>query len=638
MKIHRTPLAKFNACMMLSKSDIIESFNVFVAHHREHDNKETYSEHKRKVLLSLCDRFNSELEKCNIPALTKPWFYYDYFVKNDCIELSLLKCNGDLRFDEHDRIVSMASSLEYTLIRVPCEYLTVEQYANLYHVSPTTVRQWIRRGKLRTAQKEGRDWLIPSLTDKPDRGFEQVTYVWETLSEDIIATFPFLASVNHIHLYQDTQNKKVFYAISFWPNLDNIQRETLTIKQREQLELLLIADPNVSVKDPGVPFNFAAAKNSASLPVLSYQDNAQDNMQFDFTDIYVKQYSQEITGFSPFDAPRTPPYCEFSAAYLVPVQWVFWGVPADDTAAFVESAILGDFSSCARIGTLHGNLLLCKQMIADGYSPLTICETESDDLVDALDTLFAEEGPLNEATGDPYQNVFYIGELNINESLRDIGLGSRILQELPRLCANLLHVIPDILVYYPDAKDDFRAEVEFDAFSDLDITDDHQPKWEYRIDGRTEYSGSVKDTAINVTSADNDSNAKYPADGTSTDSEFAASSDNDPGFNNHRPAAIGKIIPFIRKADSVISEDHTPDAAYNITARDSIKKSDHASGTVKIPGSGTPQQPGHPSRPNISDLPDRSFQPEVYRVISFYQKNGFQEIGQKRIFYTTVRM
>ena len=573
MKIQRTPLAIFNSCMMFTKPDIIDSFDDYVAHHREHNNEEHYSEHKRKVLLSLCDQFRAELEKCNIPALTKPWFYYDYFVMNDCIELSLFKCQGDIRFDEDDHIVSMSSSVEYTLIKVHCEYLNVEQYANLYHVSPTTVRQWIRRGKLRTARKKGRDWLIPALADKPGRGFDPVTYIWETLSGDVITAFPFLDTINCIHLYQDNQDKKVFYAISFCSHRENIIRETLTIREREQLELLLISDPDVTIKDPGIPFNYVAAKNSTSLPVLSYQDDNLEELDYSFTDIFVKQYCQDITSFSPFDPPRTPICYDLSAAYLVPVQWVFWGVPDDDSSTLIESIILGDFSNCTRICTLYGNIILCKQMIIDGYDPLIVCESESDDLQDVMNALLTTGGPLNEISGDPFQDVFYIGELAMKESLQDRHLGSRILQELPRLSATLLHVTPDILVYYPDAKDEFRAEDEFRAFADFNTAAESPP-------------------TRNVTGKNH------------TSLDFS---------DNQNSAQTGKIIPFTRKFN--------PDSA-GFRTNDTAKHDD---------GSNL-------SSPDQTGSANETDHKEENPLISFYRKNGFRELGQERILYTTIKM
>ncbi|ATW28201.1 helix-turn-helix domain-containing protein [Candidatus Formimonas warabiya] len=442
-------LLQFNSMMLLNKREVLESFDDFVAHHRKKDNEEGYSEGKRKVLLSLCDEFRNELEKSDIPTLTKPWLYYDYSITNDGIELSLFKCDNDIEFDDEGEISSMSSSEEYTLVKVKCDYLTVEQYAELYDVTTTTVRQWIRRGKLRTAKKKGRDWLIPALADKPKRGFESATYHWNVLSSDILAVFPFLAETNRVYLFQDDEDKKLFNAITGWPGENNRQQVKLTTKEREQLEIMLIAAPGVKVEDLSTGVRYVPAKRNFLLPVLSYQDDSMTNKTFSYSNIIVQQHSSDTAHFSPDNEPRDSFSFDYTSTYLVPVHWTFWGVPHDADDIFYDALDNGNYADCTKIGVLSGQLILCKQMIANGYDPLTVCDDESADLEYVMSALVDQGGPLNEWTGEPLLDIFYIHELTIEESLQRQGLGSRILQELPCLCRELLHVVPDILTYYP---------------------------------------------------------------------------------------------------------------------------------------------------------------------------------------------
>lgn len=77
-------------------------------------------------------------------------------------------------FDEDNDIKESSASCR-EIYRLPCELMTVAEYAELSGVTVITVRQWIRRGKLRTARKNGRDWLIPSLSMPPQRGYESAT-------------------------------------------------------------------------------------------------------------------------------------------------------------------------------------------------------------------------------------------------------------------------------------------------------------------------------------------------------------------------------------------------------------------------------------------------------------------------------
>lgn len=448
METRNNKLLLFNSMMLLNKREVLESFDDFVEHQRQMDNEEGYSEGKRKILLSLCDEFRKKLEKSDIPALTKPWLFYDYSITNDSIELLLWKCS-DVEFDDEGEISSMSSNEEYTLAEVKCNYLTVAQYAVLYGVTTTTVRQWIRRGKLRTAVKKGRDWLIPALADKPRRGFESVTYHWKVLTGDIIESFPFLAEADCVYLFQDDEDKKIFYAIIGWPGAENRQKVALTSKEREQLEIMLIALPGVQVEGLSAEVRYVPAKRSFSLPILSYQDGEMMDRYFAYEDIIVQQSSMNATHFSPGAKPRDSFSYDYTSTYLVAVHWTFWGVPHDNEDILYNALGNGDYSGCTKIGTLSGNLILCKQMIADGYDPLIVCDDESADLEYVMSVLVDEGGPLNEWTGEPMLDVFYVHELIIEESLRLQGLGSRILQEAPSICRELLHVAPDILTYYP---------------------------------------------------------------------------------------------------------------------------------------------------------------------------------------------
>lgn len=46
-------------------------------------------------------------------------------------------------------------------------YLTTAEAAERWGVARQTVLKWIARGKLPSATKAGRDWLIPAATPKP---------------------------------------------------------------------------------------------------------------------------------------------------------------------------------------------------------------------------------------------------------------------------------------------------------------------------------------------------------------------------------------------------------------------------------------------------------------------------------------
>ena len=57
--------------------------------------------------------------------------------------------------DEDEEIRNRKIDAAYKLISVKPKSFSVEDYAKFYKVEQGTVRQWIRRGKLRTAYKVG---------------------------------------------------------------------------------------------------------------------------------------------------------------------------------------------------------------------------------------------------------------------------------------------------------------------------------------------------------------------------------------------------------------------------------------------------------------------------------------------------
>lgn len=248
-----TKLELFKRNFLLCKQNVVASFDAFVEHHRETDNEEEYSESKRSVLLGLCDKFRHALVDCRLPDLKDDWWFYQYEVTNDSIDLSLNYCS-EVEFDSDGNLNTMTSSPEFTLLSVKCDYLTAEEYATLYDVSPTTVRQWIRRGKLRTAKKLGRDWIIPSLADKPKRGFESASYSWTHLPRAITDDFPFLNGYEVVYIFQDESDKSQFYCILGWPGSNNRSRVSLSLAEREKLELALISTNNVCVEESNAMF------------------------------------------------------------------------------------------------------------------------------------------------------------------------------------------------------------------------------------------------------------------------------------------------------------------------------------------------------------------------------------------------
>ncbi len=227
----------FRENYLFTREDILKSLELFIEHVRLNEENE-YSNEVVKNRVKLCEKFIAAVKKCKLPVLTELWWFYEYQFLDNSMELNL--CQASEIEVEDDEISGMTSTLEHTLITVECDYLTVEQYAAMHNVEPVTVRQWIRRGKLRHAKKNGRDWLIPDTEDKPKRGFTSVQYVVEKDEHIESDEFPLLAVSESIFIIQNEDKKSKFicylnnYKTKFRSKLE------LTRSEVERLEHTII--------------------------------------------------------------------------------------------------------------------------------------------------------------------------------------------------------------------------------------------------------------------------------------------------------------------------------------------------------------------------------------------------------------
>ena len=167
----------------------------------------------------------------------------DFWIYTVCISLdgAILDMEHISKIYEDKRI---SCDQEYRLISVDANMLSVEEYAQAYGVNEGTVRQWIRRGKLRSAVKTGRTWRIPELDEISHRGFESAVYMWSKRLEDLPEKYQFLNHYSTILINQDQNNKEMFDVAFAARGIDS-KHERMDTKQRESFELFLIQQPDI---------------------------------------------------------------------------------------------------------------------------------------------------------------------------------------------------------------------------------------------------------------------------------------------------------------------------------------------------------------------------------------------------------
>ena len=199
-----------------------------------------------KTIEALFQQFQNDLMRNRIPPLTSPWWYYSFSFDNEGLSMYLNHMEH-LSFEEEDgKVMRSAYSHDgvYKLVDCPIRKLTVEEYAEKFGVEPVTVRQWIRRGKIRNAIKTGNEWRISELSDLPDRGFKRAAY---SVKPSVVSNEPypdeysFLKDAIFVYITKNEEDSSTFKVLA--GKLGGLEKSTekiMTTREREKFELFLI--------------------------------------------------------------------------------------------------------------------------------------------------------------------------------------------------------------------------------------------------------------------------------------------------------------------------------------------------------------------------------------------------------------
>lgn len=227
---------------MKNKDDLIQNIEqacAKVMDKAKTDRRHSYAYYEtfKKICESLKDKLN---ETILMECLEPDWSYgWDINYDGDASVYLIHTDRGAQIIDQ-----------EFVLIKIPTHMLSVEEFAKMHEIEVGTVRQWLRRSKLRTAKKQGGEWQIPEFVDIPGRGYSPANYSWNETLEGLPEEYLYLNKYNKVRIIQSDLDKKK-YNVTFYENW-RVRSETLVTdritldtKAREKLELLLIAHPQI---------------------------------------------------------------------------------------------------------------------------------------------------------------------------------------------------------------------------------------------------------------------------------------------------------------------------------------------------------------------------------------------------------
>lgn len=206
----------------------------------------------KSQLDALFDRFYEDIKGMYIMEIKDDWWGYGISVRETGIALQIEHyqvaydiTDFDIKAETYDVEPDLAVDQHSILHTTKAKLLPLEEYGALYGVESGTVRQWIRRGKIRGAIKAGRDWRIPELCEKPMRNYMPASYQWDPSLVNEDSEYPFMKEFDTAMFFAPQRDKIWRVSLSCHLKEDGIRMLELDSSAKEKLELYFISDPVV---------------------------------------------------------------------------------------------------------------------------------------------------------------------------------------------------------------------------------------------------------------------------------------------------------------------------------------------------------------------------------------------------------
>ena len=192
------------------------------------------------VYEKLLDSFIEKITQTVLFERLEDFWHYAITLSDEGAVLYLEHCT----YQYHGETINYLSDQSFMLLYIHSKKLTVDEYAKAYGVTAGTVRQWIRRGKIRNAIKVGSEWRIPELTELPGRGYSSGVYMWYERLKNLPEEYAFLNDYVAVLINQDQEDKN-YFNISFVAGGEDTKKLRVDVKEREKFELFFITHPQI---------------------------------------------------------------------------------------------------------------------------------------------------------------------------------------------------------------------------------------------------------------------------------------------------------------------------------------------------------------------------------------------------------
>lgn len=236
----------FRKKYLLSQNDILQSLEGYMEY-IEYDSDNGYSKELIKNKLALCEKFYEKIEKCVLPVLTQFYWHYSYIDSGYGMELSISDGEALTLSDDGEYISDFTDTNIQRILFVETDYVTPEEFARIQEVSVATVKQWLKKGRLRHAKYIDGSWLIPATSEKPDNRYLPFFYTFDLENPVYIEEFPIISVCDLILIYRedrryvcDLGNTKTHFS----------EKMYLSKEEVERLEYALIKSGKAHIQSP----------------------------------------------------------------------------------------------------------------------------------------------------------------------------------------------------------------------------------------------------------------------------------------------------------------------------------------------------------------------------------------------------
>ncbi len=202
------------------------------------------------AFLEFSERFLERVKNTHLPEIVTEGWELGFCITESYATLYLQLV--DIKKKAKKKSYDYSILETFDLIEMKPKMVTVEDYAGLHDVNVVTVRQWIRRGKLRKAQKYGNEWRIPEFTEPAAGKYRDGIFSWHEKLQNLLPEYDDLNDYRQIAI---TQADSDTYKVAFMSK-DTKKNKVLKMntKEREKLELWLISNPFVKSFDGSLDF------------------------------------------------------------------------------------------------------------------------------------------------------------------------------------------------------------------------------------------------------------------------------------------------------------------------------------------------------------------------------------------------